>query len=98
MFRMMVAEADRFRSRPDLYRAGPMVCRIARWLPGGCGRRGQAHDDPALAARQLLSLVKVDLHLRCLFDTGTRPTPAECDKQVAAAVEVFLKAYGAPGT
>jgi len=100
MFRMMVAEADRF---PELgrvfYRAGPLVMQdcLAGFLAEAAAAGKLAIDDSALAARQLLSLIKADLHLRCLFDTGTQPTPAECDRQVAAAVDMFLKAYGVPG-
>jgi TetR/AcrR family transcriptional regulator, mexJK operon transcriptional repressor len=99
MFRMMVAEADRF---PELgrifYRAGPLVMqdRLADFLSEAAGEGKLSIGDAGLAARQLLSLIKSDMHLRCLFDTGTRLTAAECEKQVAAAVEVFLRAYGSP--
>ena len=100
IFRMMVAEADRF---PELgrvfYRAGPLVMQdcLADFLAEAAAEGKLVIEDPGLAARQLLSLIKSDMHLRCLFDTGTRPSLAECEKQVAAAVEVFLKAYGARG-
>jgi TetR/AcrR family transcriptional regulator, mexJK operon transcriptional repressor len=96
IFRMIVAEADRF---PELgrvfYRAGPLVMQdcLADFLAEAAAEGKLVVEDPGLAARQLLSLIKSDLHLRCLFDTGTRPSAAECDRQVAAAVETFLRAY-----
>jgi len=98
IFRMMVAETDRF---PELgrvfYRAGPLVMQdcLAAFLAEAAAEGKLVIEDSGLAARQLLSLIKSDLHLRCLFDSGTRPSSAECERQVAAAVETFLKAYGA---
>ena len=98
IFRMMVAETDRF---PELgrvfYRAGPMVMHdcLASFLAEAAAEGKLVIEDSGLAARQLLSLIKSDLHLRCLFDPGTRPSRAECERQVAAAVETFLKAYEA---
>ena len=98
IFRMMVAETDRF---PELgrvfYRAGPMVMHdcLASFLAEAAAEGKLVIEDSGLAARQLLSLIKSDLHLRCLFDSGTRPSSAECERQVEAAVESFLKAYGA---
>ena len=101
IFRMMVAETDRF---PELgrvfYRAGPLVMQdcLAAFLAEAAAEGKLVIEDSGLAARQLLSLIKSDLHLRCLFDSGTRPSSADCERQVAAAVETFLKAYGArPG-
>ena len=98
IFRMMVAETDRF---PELgrvfYRAGPLVMQdcLAAFLAEAAAEGKLVIEDSGLAARQLLSLIKSDLHLRCLFDSGTRPSSAECERHVAAAVETFLKAYGA---
>ncbi|HEX4572043.1 MAG TPA: TetR/AcrR family transcriptional regulator [Dongiaceae bacterium] len=98
IFRMMVAETDRF---PELgrvfYRAGPLVMQdcLASFLAEAAAEGKLVIEDSGLAARQLLSLIKSDLHLRCLFDSGTRPSSAECERQVEAAVETFLKAYGA---
>jgi len=98
IFRMMVAETDRF---PELgrvfYRAGPLVMQdcLAAFLAEAAAEGKLVIEDSGLAARQLLSLIKSDLHLRCLFDSGTRPSSAECERQVEAAVETFLKAYGA---
>jgi TetR/AcrR family transcriptional repressor of mexJK operon len=99
MFRMMVAEVDRF---PELgrvfYRSGPLAmcdC-LARYLEHATAAGLLAVPDPALAARQFLSLIKGDLHLRCLFNVGIVPAPSDRDRQVTAAVDMFLRAYGAP--
>ena len=97
MFRMMVAEVDRF---PELgrvfYQAGPLVMEdgLSRFMSDGVRDGSLAIDDPGLAARQFLSLIKADTHLRCLFDIAAVPPPDELERQVAAAVDMFLKAYG----
>ncbi len=96
IFRMMMAQVDRF---PELgrvfYRAGPMVMQdcMAGFLEEAAAGGTLEISSSGLAARQFLSLIKADLHLRCLFESGVEPTPAECDAQVAAAVDMFLKAY-----
>ncbi len=72
--------------------------------PGGCGRRSRrgssrlAHDglldldDPDVAARQLISLVNMDLRPSTMM--GQRPTDAEVDAATRTAVRTFLRAYG----
>ncbi len=100
MFRMMVAEVDRF---PELgrvfYRAGPEVMQdcLASYLEAEARHERLEIADYGLAARQFLSLIKADLHLRCLFEVDPAPSPAECRRMVEAAVELFLKAYGRAG-
>jgi TetR/AcrR family transcriptional regulator, mexJK operon transcriptional repressor len=97
MFRMMVAEVDRF---PELgrvfYEAGPLVMQecLAGFLEGAAAAGSLAIADSGMATRQLLSLIKADLHLRCLLVLGTEPSPADLERQVAAAVDMFLRAYG----
>ena len=54
------------------------------------------HDDPDLAARQLISLVNMDL--KPLAMMGQRPTEAEVDAATRAAVRTFLRAYGRKAT
>jgi hypothetical protein len=49
-------------------------------------------DDPDLAARQLISLVNMDLRPQAMM--GQRPTEAEVDVATRAAVRTFLRAYG----
>ncbi|HET7715573.1 MAG TPA: TetR/AcrR family transcriptional regulator [Bauldia sp.] len=49
-------------------------------------------DDPDLAARQLISLVNMDLRGPAMM--GQRPSEAEVDAATRAAVRTFLRAYG----
>ena len=49
-------------------------------------------DDPDLAARQLISLVNMDLRPATMM--GQRPTDAEVDAATRTAVRTFLRAYG----
>jgi AcrR family transcriptional regulator len=96
MYRMMVAEVDRF---PELgrifYKAGPAVMQecLAAILATAAAEGKLVVEDPALAACQLFSLIKADLHLRCLFNIAA-PAADEREKMVLAAVETFLRAYG----
>ena len=98
MFRMVMGEVDRF---PELgrvfYRSGPLVMQdcLAGYLEQAAADGELAISDPHLAARQFLSLIKADLHLRCLFDVGLVTPASERDRQVTAAVDMFLKACGA---
>jgi len=97
MFRMMAAQVERF---PELgrvfYRSGPMVMHdcLAGFLARAAADGQLDMPDPGLAAWQFLSLVKGDLHLRCLFDVGSQVGPAVRRRHVASAVELFLKGYG----
>ena len=98
MFRMVMGEVDRF---PELgrvfYRSGPLVMQesLAGYLEHAAAACELAIPDAGQAARQFLSLVKADLHLRCLFEIGLTVPASERDRQAAAAVDLFLKAYGA---
>jgi AcrR family transcriptional regulator len=49
-------------------------------------------DDPDLAARQLISLVNMDLRPAAMM--GQRPTEAAVDAATRTAVRTFLRAYG----
>jgi len=55
-------------------------------------------DDPDLAARQLIALVNMDLRGPAMM--GHKPTEAEVEAAMCAAVRMFLRAYGrdAPGS
>ena len=98
MFRMVMGEVDQF---PELgrvfFRSGPMVMQesLASYLEQAAAAGELAIPDAGLAARQFLSLVKADLHLRCLFEIGLVIPTSERDRQVTAAVDLFLKAYDA---
>lgn len=49
-------------------------------------------DDPALAARQFLALIKADLQVYLLL--GRRPDDATLERASTSAVRTFLRAFG----
>lgn len=99
IFRMCVAESERF---PELgrrfFETGPMVVRghIVEYLESAIARGELAIEDCGLAAEQFFELCKVDLFPRMMFGTGGRPTEAERERVIAAAVDMFLARYAAP--
>ncbi len=94
-FRMVIAEIPRF---PELgrafYEAGPEAAyrRVAALLRVHAGRGELAVDDLDLAARQLVELIKGDLHLRALMCAGEPPSPDAIRHHVESAVRTFLRA------
>ncbi|PCJ06456.1 MAG: TetR family transcriptional regulator [Rhodobacteraceae bacterium] len=98
MFRICVAEADRF---PDLgrqfYESGPMVvrARVKEYLELATGRGELKIEDFDLAADQLAELCKADLFPRLVFNIDTEFTEAERERVITGAVETFLARYGA---
>jgi TetR/AcrR family transcriptional repressor of mexJK operon len=97
--RTVIAECTRF---PDLvrafYEAGP--ARGRAWLMRRMTeeqRQGRlrADADPAVASDHLMGLLRGELYLRTMLG-GPPPGEAAIDAVVDQAVEVFLRAYGAP--
>lgn len=94
-FRMVIAEIPRF---PELgrafYAAGPETAyrRVADLLREHADEGELALADVDLAARQLVELMKGDLHLRALMCAGELPAAAEIEGHVTAAVRTFLRA------
>ena len=97
IFRICVAESDRF---PELgrefYQSGPGLvrARLCDYLRGAVSRGELAIDDIPLAADQFAELCKADIHARRVFGLSARPGPAERDRTVRGAVEMFLARYG----
>lgn len=97
MFRVCVAESDRF---PELgqkfYESGPLTARahVTDYLQEAV-RRGELQvPDVTLAADQFLELCKADIFARSVFGIKSRFTPAEVDRVVTGAVDMFLARYG----
>jgi AcrR family transcriptional regulator len=95
--RMVVAESVRF---PEIgeahYRAGP--CR-GRDLLVALFAKAEAEGqlklpDPARAADQITDLILSGLYRRRLWNVEPKPTEAEIDSNVDAAVALFMAAYG----
>jgi len=99
--RTVIAECGRF---PDLaaafYAAGPGAGRA--WLMRRLAeeqRQGRlrADADPGVAADHLVGLLRGELYIRTVLG-GPTPDEAAINVVVDQAVEVFLRAYGAPPT
>ncbi|ANP36693.1 MULTISPECIES: TetR/AcrR family transcriptional regulator [Rhodobacterales] len=97
MFRICVAEADRF---PDLgrqfYESGPMVvrARLRDYLKGAAARGELQIEDFDLAADQFAELCRADLVPRLIFNIDTEFSAEERERVIAGAVELFLARYG----
>jgi len=98
MFRISVAEADRF---PELgrtfYASGPQMIRdrLVDLLAMAVDKGELVIDDMPLAADQFAELCKADLFPRivlCITDTFTA---AEKERVVSGAVDTFMARYGA---
>ena len=98
MFRICVAEADRF---PDLgkhfYETGPMKvrARLKQYLADSVERGELVIDDLDLAADQFAELCKADLFPRLVFNIDPSFTPEEIERVVSGAVKTFMARYGA---
>lgn len=100
IFRMCVAEADRF---PELgrefYETGPKLFRerMVTYLRGAVANGDLVIDDLSLAADQFSELCKATLFHELMFGIRTTATEAEKKRVIEGAVETFLARYGAVG-
>lgn len=101
IYRICVAEAERF---PELgrayYESGPAVARdkLVQYLSGAVERDALRIDDIPLAAHQFIELCKAEIFQKVVFGLQSKPSAAEIDRIVRAAVETFLARYAAPAT
>jgi AcrR family transcriptional regulator len=80
------------------YEAGPAqgIARLADYLRRMTEKGILATPEPERAARQFMDLCKSSNHVRMLLGYASEPpTAEEIDRNVASAVTVFMKAYGA---
>ena len=95
--RVVIAESTRF---PELGRAfydhGPaaLLRTFGAWLAEQTAQARLGVTDPATAAEQFVALLRTSVFLRASLGLA-RPTDAEIDATVEAAVTTFLKAYPA---
>jgi AcrR family transcriptional regulator len=96
--RMVVAECVRFPEIGEaLYEAGPkqgklpLINYMSRCIEAGLLKP----EDPERMAYHAGDLVMSGLYRRRLWNVGPPPTEQELDDNVAAAVKVFMAAYGA---
>ena len=96
MFRMCVAESDRFPALGTaFYESGPELVRtrLVRFLEKAAARGEVRIDDLDLAADQFAQLCKADLHDRVIFGIG-EAAPRDVARVVQGAVEMFMARYG----
>ncbi|WP_281826481.1 TetR/AcrR family transcriptional regulator [Jannaschia rubra] len=97
IFRMFVAEADRF---PDLgrqfYDTGPglLRARMVAYLRDAVTQGTLAIDDFELAADQFAELCKASLFPELVFGIRKSATEAERRRVIDGAVETFMARYG----
>lgn len=98
LFRVVIGEIQKFPELGrEMYQSGNSVIirTIAdffrQWTDAGL----LAVEDPMLAARQYLSLVKGDLQFRCLMDIDQNATETDIKRNVESAAAMFLDHYGA---
>lgn len=97
MFRMCVAESDRFPALgAAFYESGPELVRgrLTRFLAKAEARGEVRIEDLDLAADQFAQLCKADLHDRAIFCLGSA-SPRDVARVVEGAVAMFMARYGA---
>ncbi len=97
MFRMCVAESDRFPALGQaFYESGPLLIRerLAVYLSKAVARGEVQIDDLNLAADQFAQLCKADLHDRAVFGIDAARQPREVARVVEGAVAMFMARYG----
>ena len=99
MHRLMIAQAAHNPALSQLFfEAGPaqVIAGTAQLLQQAVDEGELALRDPQLAAEQLLSLFRGACFLRQLVGCAEEQTEAEQERQVGAAVQLFLRAYRTP--
>ena len=97
MFRLCVAESDRFPALGQVfYESGPQLVRerLAVYLAKAVARGEVRIDDLNLAADQFAQLCKADLHDRAVFGIDPARRPTEVARVVDGAVAMFMARYG----
>ena len=98
MFRICVAEADRF---PELgqqfYETGPAMGqrRLSDFLQCACARGELQIADFSMAAAQFQELCKADIFMRMVFGVTNEFSEDEIDRVVTEAVATFMARYSA---
>lgn len=97
LFRAVIGETQRF---PELgqtiFQTGSndMLNLITASIARATARGLLTVPDPKLAAAQFLALTKCDLHLRCLLEPSFLAHPVDIERNVDAAVAMFMSHYG----
>jgi len=97
LFRAVIGETQRF---PELgqtiFQAGSndMMTMISESIARATARGLLVVPDPQMAAAQFIALTKSDLHLRCLLEPMFVASAADIERNVDAAVAMFMSHYG----
>jgi len=97
LFRAVIGETQRFpQLGSTIYQAGSndMLDSITRSIARAAERGLLVVPDPKMAAAQFIALTKSDLHLRCLLDPSFLASEIDIERNVEAAVAVFMSHYG----
>lgn len=94
LYRATVSESDRFKDAAQAFWSfGPYqaVERIRQVLEDATLRGELRLDDPLVAARQFLAMLRGDLYLHLVFGMRGSPGPREIHSHVASVARVFLQ-------
>lgn len=97
IYRLMVAQGEQFPELAQLwFENGPKaaIATLGRFLNEhqACGELEL--DDPEQAAEFFLMMLRGRLHIRAVSGLSKPPYEKEIDRTVAAAVDMFMRAYG----
>src|SRR5690606_26944653 len=93
VLRIVMAEGGRFPALRDIFigtAIDPVQRDLARYLTRQIKLGALELDDPLLAAKMFLEMVKADLPVRMCCGADT-PSPRAIERQVQIAVELFLR-------
>jgi AcrR family transcriptional regulator len=98
LHRIVVAEATRFPEIGEaLYEAGPKrgKQRLVAYLRQAMAEGKLKQADPERAADHAMEMCVGSMYRRRLWNVGPAPTEEEIEAAIAAAIDVFMIAYGA---
>ena len=98
LYKVAVSESSRFGAAANAYWecAPKRAIETARKVLVQAQLRGEVNiDDPAVAARQFVAMLRGDIHLEILFGLRSCPDPTEIHVRVTSAVDLLMN--GAEG-
>ncbi len=97
LMRLAISEAQRFpQLAHSIFETGPKQTTVdlAAALER-IAKNGELNIQNARAAAEhFIALIRGELHIHCLMDPGFRPSKAQIDRQLDAALDCFLARYG----
>lgn len=99
VYRLVVGGAEQHETLAKLYyEAGPMrvMEALTRYLSRQAMRGTVKMDDPAMATRQFLFMLKGEAQLVAVLGLDPAPSEKELARYIERCVDLFLKGYGTP--